>query len=295
MLRRMYNSRHAMALVNCRSMIGEAHRRNYAVAQLNTNGGDYNLTRAILEAAESCRSPVILGVYEANAAYAGLPYIAKSLSILVEEYAPTVPVALHLDHGSGLESCARALRAGFSSVMYDGSKLPLTANIATSTKVSSFARAVDATFEAELGSLLDGKSDPENPNLALVSDVRELTAAVSVDMLAVAIGNSHGFYKGEPRLNTKRLEEIAGATDLPLVLHGTTGLSEGQIHECIALGMAKVNLGTVLRSNCVAHYVDLAGVVEPPGHPWRIGREVKDRLRKECEAFLELLGSSGKA
>ena len=130
-MRRMYNSRHAMALVNCRSMIGEAHRGNYAVAQLNTNGGDYNLTRAILEAAESCGSPVILGVYEANAAYAGLPYIAKSLAILIEEYAPTVPVALHLDHGSGLESCAQALKAGFTSVMYDGSKSPLMENVAS--------------------------------------------------------------------------------------------------------------------------------------------------------------------
>ena len=284
-----------MALTTCREMVAKAYREGYAVAQLNTNGGDYHLTRAILEAAESKKSPVILGVYERNATYAGLSYVAKSLTLLIQEHAPSVPVAIHLDHGSGFAVCAEAVRAGFTSIMYDGSKESLAVNIAVSDRVCELAHAVGMTFEAELGRLLNGESDPDNPNLVSVDDVREFTRAVPVDMLAVAIGNSHGFYKDPPRLNTARLEEVRDAVDIPLVLHGTTGLPEGQIGDCIRLGMAKVNLGTILRTDYIEFYRRFIDEIDHQGHPWRVGRAVKDALVTECAAFFETVGSAGKA
>jgi ketose-bisphosphate aldolase len=284
-----------MPLVNCKEMVDSAYHTGYAVAQLNTNGGDYNLSRAILEAATEGRSPVILGVYEKNAEYAGLKYIARNLSLLVEEFAPAIPVAIHLDHGSGPDVCAAALQAGFTSVMYDGSKSPIEENIAQSTTASGLARAAEATFEAELGQLLEGESDPDNPDLVDIDDVRELSGSVQLDMLAVAIGNSHGFYRGTPRLNMARLEEVRRATHVPLVLHGTTGLGDDQIRACISLGMAKVNLGTVLRTSYVDYYRRGIDTLEHQGHPWRISQDVKESLKTDCLQFLELVGSAGKA
>jgi ketose-bisphosphate aldolase len=276
-------------------MVLDARRDGYAVAQLNTNGGDYHLSRAILEAASECRSPVILGVYETNAAYVGFPYIAASLTRLAEEIAPDIPVALHLDHGSSIDVCREALDAGFTSVMYDGSKRAIEENIAESSQACALAHARGATFEAELGQLLGGGSDPNNPNLVSVEEVVHFAGAVPVDMLAVAIGNSHGFYKERPKLNMHRLREVRGATDVPLVLHGTTGLGDDQVEECVALGITKINVGTALRTDYIEYYLKAIQQLDHQGHPWRIGREVKDRLKDDCARYLRLAGSADRA
>jgi fructose-bisphosphate aldolase class II/tagatose 1,6-diphosphate aldolase GatY/KbaY len=284
-----------MPLVSCKDIVDSAYRGGYAIAQLNTNGGDYHLSRAILEAAAECRAPVILGVYEKNAVYAGFDYIARSLAFLAGEVAPEVPVAIHLDHGSSAGVCREALEAGFTSVMYDGSKSPVEENIANSGEACESAHARGATFEAELGQLLGGESDPDNPNLVSVDDVKRLTEAVAVDMLAVAIGNSHGFYKGQPKLNMERLDAVRHSVDVPLVLHGTTGLTDDQVKSCIVLGMAKVNLGTALRTNHIGYYRRMIDELDHQGHPWRVGREVKHLLKQDCVRFLRLVGSSGRA
>lgn len=284
-----------MSVTNCSEMINLAHGNRYAVAQLNTNGGNYDLSRAILEAAESVRSPIILGVYEKNAQYAGMKYIAQSLRQLAEEFAPSVPVAIHLDHGSGFTVCDLAIRAGFTSVMFDGSALPIADNIDASSAICDAAHNVGVTCEAEVGTLLTGESDPDNPNLVQVEDVVSLTDAVPVDMLAVAIGNSHGFYKGPPELNMTRLREAADATDVPLVLHGTTGLLPEQIKMCISMGMAKVNLGTILRTDYLQYYRRAIEDIDHQGHPWRVSKSVMESLRDDCIRFLQLVGSAGKA
>ena len=276
-------------------MITDAYRKGYAVAQLNTNGGNYDLARAILEAAESVASPVILGVYEKNARYAGFRFIGSSLRALADELAPSVPVAIHLDHGNGPQVCYEAIRAGFTSVMFDGSARPIEENIEVSRSICAQAHDAGCTFEGEIGTLLSGESDPDNPILVQVDDVRGYTASVPVDMLAVAIGNSHGFYKGTPRLNMGRLETVRKATDTPLVLHGTTGLSEQQVKGCISLGMAKVNLGTVLRTSYLEYYRRSIDELDHQGHPWRVARAVMERLRDDCRRFLELVGSAGKS
>jgi len=284
-----------MPLVSCKEMVTEAYKNGYAVAQLNANGGTYDLARAMLEAAEEIRSPLIVGAYEANCEYAGIDYIGTNVRLLIERFAPTVPVAIQLDHGHSFASAARALRAGFTSVMFDGSEFPIEENIRVMKQVCEMAHACEATAEGELGQLLSGEPDPENPNLVSVEDVKRMTSEVPLDMLAVAIGNSHGFYKGEPKLNMQRLRDVRSVTDVPLVLHGTTGLKTEQIKDCISLGMAKVNLGTQLRTNYVKHYQDLAENFGHKGHPWRIAEQIKERMKKECVEFLKLVGSDGKA
>lgn len=284
-----------MKLVSCREMVTAAYEGGYAVAQMNSNGGTYDLTRAILEAAEETLSPIIIGCYEPNSVYAGLKYLGSNLRLMIKELAPSVPVAIHLDHGTSYAMAAQAIQAGFTSVMYDGSKRPFAENMAESARVTELAHTCGCTCEAELGHLMNEESVPDNLNQVSLEEVKTFTTSVPIDMLAIAIGNSHGYYKGEPKLNMHLLEKIRKEIQVPLVLHGTTGLSDNQVRDCISLGMAKVNLATVLRIDFVDYYREALDTLDHNGHPWRIGQAVKDRLKIECIAFLELVGSTGKA
>jgi len=284
-----------MPLTTSKEMVDKACREGYAVAAMNTNGGNYDIMRAILETAEEMKAPVILNCYTVNAQYQGFEHIAISAKQLIKEFAPTVPVALHLDHGKTFGDVARALRAGFTSVMYDGSSLPVEENVAVTRKVLEAAYACDVPVEAELGQLLQGQSDPDNPAIVQVKDVQAFTAGVRVDMLAIAIGNSHGYYKGAPKINIGRLREVRQITDIPLVLHGCTGMPEAMVKECIALGMAKVNFGTMLRNNYLKYYKDAIENTDHQGHPWRVMQAAKDRLKKDVAWIIGLTGSQGKA
>ena len=208
--------------------------------------------------------PVLRAQRQVRRAWATWPTAAK---YLIDQFAPSVPVALHLDHGQEFADCVEAVRAGFTSVMCDGSKLPLEENIALTRKVVEMAAAVGVTVEAEVGQLLSGEIDPNSPAIVQVDDVRRFTAAVEVDMLAVAIGNSHGYYKGVPIINTQRLKEVRAVTDVPLVLHGCTGMAEATVKECIGLGMAKINFGTMLRNNYLKYFDEAYHNTDHQGHP----------------------------
>jgi ketose-bisphosphate aldolase len=284
-----------MPLVSCKQIVLDAQRGGYAIAAINSNGGNYDILRACLETAEECRAPFISQVYVRNGKYAGLGYIAHSATYLIQQFAPSVPVALHLDHGQEFADCVEAVRAGFTSVMCDGSKLPLEENIALTRKVVEMARAVGVTVEAEVGQLLSGETDPNSPAIVQVDDVRRFTAAAAVDMLAVAIGNSHGYYKGVPIINTQRLKEVRAVTDVPLVLHGCTGMAEATVKECIGLGMAKINFGTMLRNNYLKYFDEAYHNTDHQGHPWRCMQYAKDKLKDDVRWILSLTGSEGKA
>jgi ketose-bisphosphate aldolase len=284
-----------MPLVTCKKIVADAQHGGYAIAAMNSNGGNYDILRACLETAEELRAPIITQCYVRNGKYAGLGYIAHAAKYLFEQFAPGVPVALHLDHGQTFEDCVEAVRAGFTSIMYDGSKLPLAENIAATKKVVEMARAVGLTVEAELGQLLGGESDPNSPAIVQVEDVKTFTAEVQVDMLAVAIGNSHGYYKGDPIINFERLEQVRAVTDIPLVLHGCTGMSEETVRQCIRLGMAKINFGTMLRNNYLKYYDEAYHTTDHQGHPWRCMEFAKDKLKNDVRWILQLTGSEGKA
>src|SRR5690625_4783600 len=230
-----------MPLVSMKDMLISAKEQKYAVGQFNINNLEY--IQAILEAAEEERSPVILGVSEGAGKYMGGFKVAVAMvRSLMEEYGMTVPVAIHLDHGSSFEKCAEAIQAGFTSVMIDASSLPIDENIAITKKVVELAHIHNVSVEAELGTV-GGQEDDVIAEGVIYADPQECLKLVNeteIDCLAPALGSVHGPYKGEPNLGFAEMEEISQMIDLPLVLHGGTGIPIKDIQRAISLGTAKI-------------------------------------------------------
>lgn len=284
-----------MALVNSKYVVDDAQKRDYAVPAINTNGGNYDIVRAVCEAAEELRSPIILMAYTPNTEYYGIEYF----SIVAKYFADrvSVPVAIHLDHSNSIDPILRAIRYGFTSVMIDYSKRELDENIAITCQVADIAHPLEISVEAEVGELLrsDGKGGYlECKNLASVENVKRFTSNVSVDMLAVGIGNAHGFYKGKPNIRTDLLRQIRNTTDVPLVLHGSTGIPEEIVRECIKIGIAKINFGTLIRTNYVKYFDEAIDSFDHRGHPWRIQQHVKDLIKEDIKRIIKLSGSDRK-
>lgn len=236
-----------MPLVSMKEMLEEAKAGGYAVGQFNINNLEF--TQAILQAAEEENSPVILGVSEGAARYMGGFYTVVSMvEGLMAEYDITVPVAIHLDHGSSFEKCVEAMYAGFTSVMIDASHLPLEENIAITKKVVDVAHTLGVSVEAELGRIGGQEDDlvieDAEAAYAIPSECEQLVKETNVDCFAPALGSVHGPYKGEPKLGFDRMEEISKLTGVPLVLHGGTGIPTKDIEKAISLGTAKINVNT---------------------------------------------------
>lgn len=236
-----------MPLVSMKEMLNKAKDEKYAVGQFNVNNLEY--AQAILQAAEEEKSPVILGVSEGAGRYmGGFKVVVAMVKALMEEYGTTVPVAIHLDHGSSFEKCAQAIHAGFTSVMIDGSHLPLEENIALTKKVVELAHIHGVSVEAELGRIGGQEDDlvveDAEAMYAIPSECEQLVKETNVDCFAPALGSVHGPYKGEPKLGFDRMEEIMHLTGVPLVLHGGTGIPLKDIQRAISLGTAKINVNT---------------------------------------------------
>ncbi len=236
-----------MPLVSMREMLRTARDRKYAVGQFNINNLEY--IQAILDAAEEEQSPVILGVSEGAARYMdGFKVVVAMVEALIESKEITVPVAIHLDHGSSFEKCAEAIQAGFTSVMIDGSHLPLEENIALTQKVVELAHLHGVSVEAELGRIGGQEDDlivdEAEAMYAIPAECEQLVKETNVDCFAPALGSVHGPYKGEPNLGFDRMEEVMNLTGIPLVLHGGTGIPLKDIQRAISLGSAKINVNT---------------------------------------------------
>src|SRR5688500_16138566 len=284
-----------MPLVDTATLVRHAHRNRYCVVQVNTNGGTYDITRAIVEAAEAEKSPVILGAYEANLKYRGYTYAGMQMRFFAER--ASLPVAIHLDHGGSLDACRQAIDAGFTSVMIDGSHLPIAQNIAAAREVVELAKPRGVNVEAEVGELQKLNPDGSVAEVKNLSDPTEvaLMSHSGIDMLAVGIGNAHGFYKDAPNIRFDMLEKYASVSKVPLVLHGSTGLADDVIARCVSMGMAKANLGTLIRTRCVEHMRDLIAENQHKNHPWRVGQAVKERLKPDIRHMLQITGGSGRA
>ncbi|OZU88463.1 fructose-1,6-bisphosphate aldolase, class II [Virgibacillus indicus] len=234
-----------MPLVSMKDMLEKGKANGYAVGQFNINNLEY--IQAILQAAEEEKSPVILGVSEGAGRYmGGFKVVVSMVEALMEAYGTTVPVAIHLDHGSSFEKCAEAIHAGFTSVMIDASHDPLEENIATTSKVVELAHIHGVSVEAELGTV-GGQEDDVIAEGVIYADPKECLELVNrtgIDCLAPALGSVHGPYKGEPNLGFAEMEEISQTIDLPLVLHGGTGIPTKDIQRSISLGTAKINVNT---------------------------------------------------
>lgn len=236
-----------MPLVSMTEMLNKAKNEGYAVGQFNINNLEY--TQAILKAAQEENSPVILGVSEGAAKYmGGFKTVVAMVKGLMEDYKITVPVAIHLDHGSSFEKCVEAMYAGFTSVMIDGSHLPLDENIALTKKVVDVAHVLGVSVEAELGRIGGQEDDlvveDAEAMYAIPAECERLVRETGVDCFAPALGSVHGPYKGEPKLGFDRMKEIMELTGVPLVLHGGTGIPLKDIQKAISLGTAKINVNT---------------------------------------------------
>lgn len=236
-----------MPLVSMKEMLNTAKDNGYAVGQFNLNNLEY--AQAILEAAEEEKSPVILGVSEGAGRYmGGFSVVVAIVTALMKENKTTVPVAIHLDHGSSFEACAQAIHAGFPSVMIDGSHLPLEENIAITKKVVELAHIHNVSVEAELGRIGGEEDDlvvdDADAMYAIPHECERLINETNVDCFAPALGSVHGPYKGKPNLGFERMEEVFNLTNVPLVLHGGTGIPKDDIQRAISLGTAKINVNT---------------------------------------------------
>ncbi len=236
-----------MALVSVTELLLKADREGYAVGAFNAN--NMEIVQAIAEAAALENAPVIMQASQGAIKYAGLDFITGMVKLASEEY--KVPIALHLDHGTDFDQVVKCIRSGFSSVMYDGSKLSLEENIAMTRKVLDIARPIGVSVEAELGKI-GGTEDHVHVDErdALYTDPEEARIFVEqtgVESLAIAIGTAHGQYKGEPHLDFARLKQIKELVKIPIVLHGSSGVPDMTVQKAIELGVCKVNIDTNIR------------------------------------------------
>ena len=229
-------------LVNMRELLADAMDGNYAVGSFSV--ANMEMVLGVLKAAEELKAPVILQIAEVRLKQSPLEVIGP-LMVAAAENAPA-PVAVHFDHGKTLEKITQALDIGFTSVMFDGSHLPLEENIAFTKKVISVADEYDAAVEAEIGCV--GGSEDGSEDIAInctkTEDAVRFESETQVDALAIAIGNAHGNYKSTPNLRFDILEDVEKNTDVALVLHGGTGITPENFVRCSHTGIKKINIAT---------------------------------------------------
>ncbi len=286
-------------LVSAKEMLTKAKAGKYAVGQFNINNLEW--TKSILLTAEELKSPVILGVSEGAGKYmTGYKTVAAMVSAMIEELGITVPVALHLDHGS-YEGAKACIEAGFSSIMFDGSHYPIEENIAKTKELVAICEEKGLSIEAEVGSIggeedgVVGKGECADP------DECKMVADLGVTMLAAGIGNIHGKYpENWEGLSFDTLDAIQAKTgDMPLVLHGGTGIPEDMIKKAISLGVAKINVNTECQlafQEATRKYIEAGKDLEGKGFdPRKLLAPGAEAIKATVKEKMELFGSVGKA
>lgn len=233
-----------MALVTLQEVLQDAQKNGYGVGMFDVH--NLEMVRAVIEAAEQEHSPVIMALAEVHVnSKRGIEEIANMMVHAAKT--AKVPVVIHYDHGTNLEYILEVLKCGFSSVMYDGSILPLEENIRNTKEVVRLAKLFNASVEAEIGHVGQGEGG-EDDGLEMIytdpEDAVTFTKETGIDALAVAIGTVHGVYRTEPKLDLERLNQIHKMVDTPLVLHGGSGLSDEDFRNCIQNGISKINIYT---------------------------------------------------
>ena len=286
-------------LVNAKDMLQKAKAGKYAVGQFNINNLEW--TKAVLLTAEELKSPVILGVSEGAGKYmTGFKTVAAMVKAMMEELKITVPVALHLDHGT-YEGCYKCIEAGFSSIMFDGSHLPFEENIEKTKELIAVCQEKGMSLEAEVGSI--GGEEDGVVGMGECADPEECRkiAELGVTMLAAGIGNIHGVYPENWKgLSFETLDAISRLTgDMPLVLHGGTGIPEDQIKKAISLGVAKINVNTECQLSFAAatrEYIEAGKDQKGKGYdPRKLLLPGTEAIKATVKEKMELFGSIGKA
>jgi len=286
-------------LVNARDMLVKAKNEGYAVGQFNINNLEW--TKAVLLTAQECNSPVILGVSEGAGKYmTGFKTVAAMVKAMVEELNITVPVALHLDHGS-YEGAQKCIEAGFTSVMFDGSHYGIEENVEKTKEIVAMAHAKGISVEAEVGSI--GGEEDGVTGKGEVADAQEcaMIANLGIDFLAAGIGNIHGKYPANWQgLDFEALEKIKDATEgMPLVLHGGTGIPTEMIQKSISLGVAKINVNTECQLSFAAatrEYIEAGKDQQGKGYdPRKLLAPGFEAIKATVKEKMELFGSVNKA
>ena len=284
-----------MPLVPVRDLLFDARERGYAVGAFNCN--NMEIVQAIVGAAQAERSPVIIQASQGAIKYAGLEYIS-ALGRLAAEKA-SVPVALHLDHGTSFEQVVQCIRHGFSSVMIDGSKLSFEDNVSLTLEVIKVARAVGVSVEAELGKIGGTEDDitvsEREAALTDPQEAKEFAERTGVDALAVAIGTAHGVYKGKPELDFDRLREISNLIDIPIVLHGSSGVPEEDIRKAVQIGVRKVNIDTDVREAFMEGVKEVLLSSPEEIDPRKVLGPGREKMEERIRLKMRIFGSSGKA
>ena len=289
----------AYMLVTAKEMLEKARDGKYAVGHFNINNLEW--TKAILQTAEELRSPVILGVSEGAGKYmTGFKTVVGMVNGMLEEMKITVPVALHLDHGT-YEGCLKCIDAGFSSIMFDGSHYPIEENVEKTKELIRICREKGMSLEAEVGAI--GGEEDGVIGMGECADPNEckMIADLGVDMLAAGIGNIHGKYpanwKGLSFETLAAVKEAVG--DMPLVLHGGTGIAEDMIKKAISLGVAKINVNTECQlafADATRKYIEAGKDLEGKGFdPRKLLAPGAEAIKATVKTKMELFGSVGKA
>ena len=284
-----------MPLVSVKDLLFEAQKGGYAVGAFNCN--NMEIVQSIVRAAQAEQSPVIIQASQGAIKYAGLEYISVLGRLAAEKAA--VPVALHLDHGTSFEQAIQCIRAGFSSVMLDGSKLPFEDNVALTFAVIRVARAVGVSVEGELGKIGGTEDDisvsHREAQLTDPGQAKTFVERTGVDALAVAVGTAHGVYQGKPELDFDRLKKIAQLVGIPIVLHGSSGVSEEDIKRAIQYGVRKVNIDTDIRAAFMKGIKE--SLAEFPGEidPRKVLGPARKGMEEAIRGKMRIFGSSGRA
>ncbi|WP_134683396.1 class II fructose-1,6-bisphosphate aldolase [Brevibacillus migulae] len=284
-----------MPLVPMTAFLEDAKKNKYAVGQFNLNNLEF--TQAITEAAKAEKSPVIFGVSEGAMKYMGIEYTVAMAKAAAESAG--IPIALHLDHGSSFEVVMKCIRAGFSSVMFDGSHHPFEENIRLTKQVVEAAHAVGVSVEGELGTIGGVEDDldvaEEDAALAKPEEAIRFWQETKVDYMAIAVGTAHGMYKGEPKIHFDIIEEVAKNIDAPIVLHGGSGVPDEAIREAIKRGVGKINVNTENQVACTETIRKV--LAEKPNEidPRKYLGPAREAIKQTVIEKIRLFGSSNRA
>lgn len=286
-------------LVNATDMLNKAHEGKYAVGHFNINNLEW--AKSILLTAQEMNAPVILGVSEGAGKYmGGFKVVADMVKALTDSMEITVPVALHLDHGT-YEGCYKCIKAGFSSIMFDGSHYPIAENVEKTKELVAITKALGMSLEAEVGAIGGEEDGVIGAGECADPDECKAIADLGVNMLAAGIGNIHGKYPANWKgLSFETLEAVkAKVGNMPLVLHGGTGIPEDMIKKAISLGVAKINVNTECQLAFAAatrKYIEEGKDLEGKGFdPRKLLAPGTEAIKQTVREKITLFGSAGKA
>ncbi|GHU63367.1 fructose-bisphosphate aldolase [Clostridia bacterium] len=283
-----------MSLVTSKQLLLDAQKGAYAIGAFNVE--NMEMVQAVAEAAEELHSPVIIQTTPGTIKYAYLEYFYANVKTAAKKC--SVPVVLHLDHGNSFALAMRALRVGYTSIMIDGSHESMETNIALSKAVVAACHPSGISVEAELGKV-GGKEDDwergeENPYTD-PQDAKVFVEATNVDSLAIAIGTAHGIYSGIPKLDLERLSQIRKMITVPLVLHGTSGIPDETVKECISRGICKVNYATDLRIAFSKGIHEILHKYPETIDPKKYNAQGREEVKQYVMSKIKVCKSDGKA